>query len=186
MKDKIALVDLDGTLFDTNEINYYSYKEALEKEKFNNFNYNYFVKYCNGKSYTDFLPQFTNNADNEIIERIHNNKKKNYKKYLGKAKENIALVNLLNSIKSEYYLALVTTASYENTMEILNYFKLNNFFDLVITSKDCKLKKPNPEGFLRALKHFNITKEKAIVFEDSEVGIKAAKAAGIATFAVCK
>ena len=29
-KDKLILCDLDGTLFDTLEVNYHSYKEALK------------------------------------------------------------------------------------------------------------------------------------------------------------
>ena len=28
---KLAIFDMDGTLFNTNDVNYYSYKEALEK-----------------------------------------------------------------------------------------------------------------------------------------------------------
>ena len=30
MKDYLALFDLDGTLFDTGDVNYYAYKDALE------------------------------------------------------------------------------------------------------------------------------------------------------------
>ena len=32
---KLAIFDMDGTLFNTNNINYYAYKEALDKYKGN-------------------------------------------------------------------------------------------------------------------------------------------------------
>ena len=35
--------------------------------------------------------------------------------------------------------------------------------------------KPNPEGYLKAISHFNATPEDTIIFEDSDVGIEAAR-----------
>lgn len=81
-------------------------------------------------------------------------------------------------MKQEYYCALVTTASRKNCEELLNTFGLMELFDLILTQEEIPKKKPDPEGFFMAMKHFNISTEQTIIFEDSETGIKAAEQTG--------
>ena len=50
--------------------------------------------------------------------------------------------------------------------------------DLLVTNQDVINPKPDPEGYLKALKHFNINPQDAMIVEDSPKGIKAATAAG--------
>ena len=57
-------------------------------------------------------------------------------------------------------------------------------FDLVIAGEDVSKKKPEPEGYLKAMKHFDISPENSIIFEDSEVGILAGERSGAKVFVV--
>lgn len=170
---KLAIFDMDGTLFDTNNINYYAYKEAFEKYNIS-FSYEHYCKYCNGRHYKVFVPPLVNN-DSKKIEDIHNAKKEAYSKHLDKVKINEHLFNIIEQIKSEYKIALVTTASKRNTYEILEYTNKINLFDLILTSDDVKKPKPDPEGFKLAMKKYNVKPDDCLIFEDSEVGIEAAK-----------
>jgi beta-phosphoglucomutase-like phosphatase (HAD superfamily) len=52
-------------------------------------------------------------------------------------------------------------------------------FDLIVTDDDCRRGKPDPEGFLRALHGFGVEARESLVFEDSTLGIEAARRAGI-------
>ena len=131
----------------------------------------------------DFLPQITTN-DKTILEKIHKHKKEVYSKYLNFGKVNQALVDLINNSKWAYKVALVTMASKENTYDILNKFALTEIFDLILTHNDIENSKPNPEGFLKAMKIFHAKPEECIIFEDSEVGIKAAEQTGANVFIV--
>ena len=79
---------------------------------------------------------------------------------------------------------LVTTASRQNTYDILNHFGLVGIFDAILTQEDITRPKPNPEGFFRAMEKYNITPEKCLIFEDSEVGIEAAEQTGGTVFVV--
>lgn len=173
---KLALFDLDGTLFNTNEVNYYAYSEAL-KEKGYSIDYEYYKKYCNGRHYTTFLPQIVKN-DTKIVEYVHKRKKELYTKFLDKAIVNEHLFNIISSLKNTYNIGLVTTASKKNTYDILNYYKKLELFDLILTSDDIKTPKPNPEGYLKAISYFKTKPEDTIIFEDSDVGIEAAKKTG--------
>lgn len=174
-KNKLILCDLDGTLFDTLEVNYYSYKEALNIFNYD-IEYNFFLEQCYGKYYKDFLSELGFNE--EEMEKIHKIKKELYKKYLGCAKINGNLFNMLQVMKDFYYIALVTTASKKNSEEILNFFDKKDLFELIISAEDIKNKKPNPEGFIKAMNYFDINPKDTLIFEDSNVGIEAAIKSG--------
>ena len=181
---KLAIFDMDGTLFDTNEINYYAYKGAFEKYNIS-IDYEYYCNYCNGRHYKVFVSPLLN--DNEYkIEDVHNIKKSSYSKYLNKVKVNEHLFNIIENIKNDYKIALVTTASKKNTYEILEYTKKSELFDLILTSEDVKNSKPDPEGFILAMSKFNSEPNECIIFEDSGVGIEAAKKTGATVIKVEK
>jgi HAD superfamily hydrolase (TIGR01509 family) len=61
-----------------------------------------------------------------------------------------------------------------------------DYFDHVVTSDDVGFgrTKPNPDLFLMALNRLKVSKEAAIVFEDSPNGVRAANQAGIFVVAV--
>lgn len=181
---KLALFDLDGTLFDTRDVNYYAYKEALEKYDFQ-LDYNYYTKQCNGRHYTEFLPIITNNAGEDMYEKIHSIKKIAYRKYLSKAKINDKLFDIIRLYKeSNYILVVVTTASKTNTFDILKCFNVFDLFDLIVTSEDYERTKPYPDGFIYAMNKYNISNINTIIFEDSDVGIAAALATGSTVFKI--
>lgn len=182
MKKKLAMVDLDGTLFDTKNVNYNAYNDAL-KEYGYEIEYNYYCDFCNGRLYKEFIPKII--GDNtEMLENIHKSKKEYYSKHLDKAILNKGLYDLIKTIKDEYYIALVTTASKKNTLDILKKFKTDELFDLILTHEDINKPKPDPEGYISAMKHFKIKPEDSIIFEDSVPGIEAAKASGATVFVV--
>ena len=168
---KGIIFDLDGTLFDTTKVNFYSYKEALNAINYD-MDYDFFIKECYGKHYKEFLPKMGLN-ENEM-EIVHKIKKNTYNRYLNVAKINTHLFNMLESLKKEYHIALVTTASQKNSKEILDFFNKRELFELIIAAEDVENKKPNPEGFIKAMTYFNINPEDTLIFEDSDVGIEAA------------
>ena len=48
----------------------------------------------------------------------------------------------------------------------------------MLTHDDIVNSKPDPEGFLKAMKFFNARPQETIIFEDSEVGLQAAERSG--------
>lgn len=179
---KLIMIDLDGTLFDTKEINYRAYKEAIEPYGYT-IDYKYYCDFCNGRHYLDFLPQITT-TDKETLLDMHKRKKVAYSKYLEYGKVNVGLVQLMEKCRDEYKIALVTTASKQNTYDILERFKLVKLFDLILTHEDISKSKPDPEGYLKAMRKFEAKPEECIIFEDSDVGIEAAEKTGATVFAV--
>lgn len=181
MKRKLALFDLDGTLFDTKDVNYCAYNEALSLYGYS-IDYKFYCEYCNGRHYSDFIPQIVDKTD--LFSDIHQKKKELYSKYLSKARMNSELFSLIETIKDDYYVAIVTTASKKNTMEILSNFDKRDLFDLILTQDDITHTKPDPEGFIKAMEYFSISSDNTIIYEDSKTGIEAAKKSGATVF-VC-
>jgi beta-phosphoglucomutase len=73
---------------------------------------------------------------------------------------------------------------------ILDGAKLRSYFKVVVSAEEVKRGKPDPQGFLLALKKLNkqrvqpIASEHCVVIEDSHWGLQAAKAAHMRTVAV--
>lgn len=59
-----------------------------------------------------------------------------------------------------------------------------NFFDALVTGSDVANKKPNPEIFIKAAGKMKIDPADCLVLEDALSGIKAAKAAGMASIGI--
>lgn len=181
MRNKLAIFDLDGTLFDTRQVNYHAYKEALGRQSIE-LSKEYFFSRCFGKHYKEFLTEIV--GESLLVEKIHSDKKDIYPQMLDKARKNIQLFDLIERIKGNYYIAIVTTASRKNTTDILKCFGYEDYFDLVVTADDITNVKPDPEGFWYVMNRLKITAENTSIFEDSDVGIEAAKATGATVFAV--
>ncbi len=178
MKKYLAVFDLDGTLFDTGDVNYYAYKEAL-KILGVELDRDFFVRECNGRHYKEFLPEIMGEKGTpENIEKVHALKKEIYGKNLGKARENKHLFQIMEGLSDSYYLSVVTTASRKNASDILRYFGYQDLVEYMVAQEDITRVKPDPQGFLMAMEHFGMDAEHTVIFEDSDVGISAAEAAG--------
>lgn len=179
LKNKLAIFDLDGTLFDTKDVNYNAYQNAIKMVEIDvKIDYNDFCNLYNGKNYRDFLPKIIPNISEEQMKNIHNLKKDIYINYLDKAKKNNLLFAIIQEMKKSFFISIVTNASKKNVDDILEKFCVKDLFDLLITQEDIENPKPSAEGFLKVMDYFSILKENTIIFEDSEIGIQAAIESG--------
>ena len=177
LKNNLIISDVDGTIFRTEMVNFLSYKFAFEKHGYN-LEFDEYMEKMFGKFYKQFIPVMIKGSSNEVVESIHDVKKCVYKDYLSHATLNEHLINIFLSMKSQYYLAIVSTACKENTIEIMKRFDIFDIFDLIITQEDVHRTKPDPEGFLKAIDYFRVEAKNTLIFEDSDVGIQAALKTG--------
>ena len=180
-KKKLAMFDMDGTLYDTIEINYYAYREAIAHFGVD-LDRDFFMNECFGHNYKTFVPMIM--GDSEHAEEIHELKMADYKKYFDKAKMNSHLFNMIENLRKDYYIALVTTGSKKNVYEIVRHFGHEDLFDLIVTQADVAAQKPDPEAYLFAMNHFGVEPEDCLIFEDSRSGLTAAKKSGAQVFKV--
>lgn len=177
-KAKALIFDLDGTLADTMPVHFLAYKNIL-------------VKYG-----IDFTPEifgtlagipavgtirklnelFGTNMDPEVIGHF---KELEYEKIMDKMKPIAPVVSLAKKYYGKLPMA-VGTGGYKRlawkTMEIIG---LENYFDILVSNEDVAYSKPHPETFLKCAKKLGVEPELCQVFEDGDLGIQAAKAAGM-------
>ncbi len=81
-------------------------------------------------------------------------------------------------------LAVVSGSRRDSVTASLITLGLLEKFDVLICAEDCKNGKPDPEPFLLAAAHLKVPAESCLVFEDTDMGIQAAQAAGMASVKV--
>ncbi len=189
-KNGLVIFDMDGTLFDTEKVNAEAYRMALKPENIE-LTDDYYRQHCFGRHYTDFLPELTKRAEGgpaSASERVHERKKVLYHECMGRARKNKILFDMIDAVREKKYIALVTTASETNVFEMLDCFGVRECFDLILSQENIPedRQKPDPEGFLMAMRHFGAAPSDTVIFEDSDAGIEAAMKSGAAVMRVMK
>jgi len=81
-------------------------------------------------------------------------------------------------------MALATSANQQNIALVLDGLGIRNYFAVVVGAEDIRNSKPHPEMFLTAARRLVIPSQSCLVFEDSPVGIEAARRAGMRTVVI--
>ncbi len=93
-------------------------------------------------------------------------------------------LEIVAALARRYRLAIVTSAEPEPFARTHAGTGLLPYFEIVLT-RDCyQRSKPDPEPYLRAVELLGLTPAQCLVIEDSRRGLQAARAAGIACWAI--
>jgi HAD superfamily hydrolase (TIGR01509 family) len=88
------------------------------------------------------------------------------------------LREVLESLKPRFGLAVATNRS--NTInKVLEWNRLDRYFDIVVSSLDVKYPKPHPESLWKILRFFSIDPRQALYIGDSSVDRETAEAATV-------
>ena len=171
---KLIVTDFDGTLVDTFEANLRAYQEAFEKVHLKLTANDY--QRCFGFRFERFMSEM-GITDELTINFIRENKKKYYPKHFDYLKVNTPLAELISTFHAHGgKTAIASTARRENLENALRYTNLNSIFDLILAGEQVEHGKPSPEIYEKVMEKLNILPEETLIFEDSEVGLLAAKA----------
>jgi HAD superfamily hydrolase (TIGR01549 family) len=61
----------------------------------------------------------------------------------------------------------------------LTHLQCVDWFDAIVTAEDTERHKPDPDVFLEAAKRLKVPAERCLVYEDSDLGVEAARRAGM-------
>ena len=124
-------------------------------------------------------------ASPELIEAIYKDKTEHFTQMTGGFPGIIPNVDkVLYFLRSQGVQCWVVTGSGQrNLIDALNK-TFDNVFTGIISSFDVTKGKPDPEPYLKAWERSGFKKEECMVVENAPLGVRAAKAAGLYTFAV--
>ena len=90
------------------------------------------------------------------------------------------VLHLLQKLKENNILTALATSSRKESCDfIIDRLKIRPYFQSIINGDDIVNNKPNPEIYLKAAKNLRIKPHDCVVFEDSHLGVEAAKRAGM-------
>lgn len=91
-----------------------------------------------------------------------------------------AIQNTLHALeKKDLVFALATSNRRSRVESFLKQFELTGIFSIIVGGEKVAKKKPDPEVYLKTLEELGLPASVVLTVEDSSVGLRAAKAAGL-------
>jgi beta-phosphoglucomutase family hydrolase len=177
------LFDCDGTIADSMPLHYIAWKKALAEW---NCTFDEKTFYSWGGIPTDEVVSLLNQQQGLGMspERVASQKENYYFDLLPQLKGVPEVLEHIEAQHGRIPFAVVSGSTRESVTASLVSLKLLDRFDVLVCAGDYKKSKPDPEAFLLAAAKLGVPPENCLVFEDTDVGIQAAKAAGMASVKV--
>lgn len=92
---------------------------------------------------------------------------------------------LIDELRTRGVPLAITSSAVKSSIEaILARLGMRNAFTLIVDGSEVAHGKPDPESYLLTARKLGVAPERCVVFEDSEVGVEAAKRAGMFCIAI--
>jgi beta-phosphoglucomutase family hydrolase len=177
------LFDCDGTIVDSMPIHYLAWKRALAEWNCT-FSEELFYAW-GGVSVPDVIRRL-NAAQglNMPVEAVADRKESFYYEGLPQLQPVAEVLEHIDDQYGRIPLAVVSGSSRESVEASLTTLHLLDRFDALVCAGDYTKGKPDPEPFLLAASRLKVDPKSCLVFEDAELGVQAATAAGMASVLV--
>ena len=180
---KAYLFDCDGTIADSMPLHYIAWKKALGEWNCE-FDEKLFYAW-GGTPIAEIISTLNEKHGLRMpVETVAHRKEEFYFELLPQLK---VVPEVLEHIEAEHGripFAVVSGSTRDSVIASLTSLNLLDRFNTLVCAGDYKKSKPDPEPFLVAASRLGIAPEACLVFEDTDMGIAAATAAGMASVKV--
>lgn len=180
---KGIIFDMDGTLVDSMPAHLEAWEKTcaiheipFDRDWFYNLGGMPSIRIAN-----EINRSFRQNFDTE---RLANTKYKFYDEIAHKGEVIEPVYQVLLDNKGTKKVAVGTGSRMFNAEPLLDQTGILPMLDALVTADDVVNHKPNPDTFLEAAKRIGVAPQDCVVFEDTELGVKAALAAGMDCYMV--
>jgi len=172
------LFDCDGTIADSMPLHYIAWKKILAEWNCH-FDEHYFYS-LGGTPIAEIVSMLNNQHNlNMPVEAVCSRKEELYYELLPQLKAIPEVLEHIHARHGEIPFAVVSGGTREAVAASLTTLEILDRFDLLVCAEDYKKGKPDPEAFLVAAERLKVKPESCLVFEDTDLGIQAATAAGM-------
>lgn len=112
-------------------------------------------------------------------EAVADHKEKLFGEILHEVKAIAAVEEVIRDYHEVMPMAVASGGTRENITRTLEILGLLPYFEVIVSADDVEHGKPSPDIFLEAARRIGIEPAHCLVFEDGDMGIKAAQAAGM-------
>ncbi|HEX2584060.1 MAG TPA: beta-phosphoglucomutase family hydrolase [Steroidobacteraceae bacterium] len=174
------IFDMDGTLVDSGKLHEHAWSEMLTK---------YGVPIDRAlmrslagvptKATIETLLQHFKLTVNASLDEMNDYKEQIVREHMHRFVKPTALLELVHRYHGNKRMAVGTGASTTEANTILKICKVDHYLDAIVGADQVANPKPAPDIFLRCAELMNVTPDQCVVFEDSKLGLQAARRAGM-------
>jgi len=180
---KAYLFDCDGTIVDSMPLHYVAWKQALGEWNCA-FEEKLFYAW-GGMPVVEIIRSLNEMQGLKMpVELVSSRKEELYYEILPQLKAVPEVVEHIDAQHGQIPFAVVSGSTRESVTASLRSLALLDKFETLVCAGDYSRAKPDPEAFLMAAERLGIAPQSCLVFEDTEMGIEAATAAGMASVKV--
>jgi HAD superfamily hydrolase (TIGR01509 family) len=177
------LFDCDGTIVDSMPLHYIAWKTALAEWNCA-FDEDLFYSW-GGKPVDEIISTLNRmNRLNMPVEAVGTRKESLYFDSLPHLKAIDDVVQHIHAQHGRIPFAVVSGGRRDSVIRSLTTVNLLDRFETIVGAEDYLHSKPAPDAFLLAAERLGVAAENCLVFEDTDLGIQAATAAGMASVRV--
>jgi HAD superfamily hydrolase (TIGR01509 family) len=180
---KAYLFDCDGTIADSMPLHYVAWSRALSEWNCE-FREETFYAW-GGMPVADIISAL--NIEHGLsmpVDGVASRKEQLYYEILPQLKPVPEVLEHIEASHGQIPFAVVSGSTRDSVTASLETLKILDRFDTLVCAGDYGKSKPDPEPFLIAAERLGIAPPDCLVFEDTEMGIQAATAAGMASVKV--
>ncbi|MEV6978947.1 HAD family phosphatase [Kitasatospora sp. NPDC093806] len=177
------LFDCDGTIADSMPLHYLAWTEALA-EWGCEFPEDLFYAW-GGRPVTEIIASLNERQGLAMpVAAVARREEELYRRHLPRLTAVPGILPHIEYASGTLPTAVVSGSTREGVTESLTTLGLLDRFDTLVCAGDYARAKPDPEAFLLAAERLGVEPRDCLVFEDTDLGIQAATAAGMASVRV--
>jgi HAD superfamily hydrolase (TIGR01509 family) len=174
------LFDCDGTVADSMPLHYIAWTKSLAEWNCT-FDEKLFYAW-GGRPVAEIISLLNEQQRLSMqVERVASRKEDLYRELLPQLKAVPEVLEHIDAQHGRIPFAVVSGSMRESVTASLVSLRLLDRFATMVCAGEYKNSKPDPECFLLAASRLGVAPESCLVFEDTEMGIQAANAAGMAS-----
>jgi HAD superfamily hydrolase (TIGR01509 family) len=182
---KAYLFDCDGTIADSMPLHYVAWKRVLAEWNCE-FSEELFYAW-GGMPVSEIIDTLNKMYGLHMpVEDVSHRKEARYFEILPELKAVPEVLEHIEASHGRIPFAVVSGSTRDSVTASLKALGILDRFETLVCAGDYKNSKPDPEPFLIAAKRLGVAPADCLVFEDTEMGIQAATAAGMASVKIAQ
>ena len=180
------LFDCDGTIVDSMPLHFVAWTKALAEYGCTDFTEPYFYS-LGGVPVTGVIDAINLRDGSSIpAEEFAVRKEDLYYELIHQLQPVPEVLEVIHSHHGKLPFAVVSGSTRDSVVKSLVALGILHLFDTLVCAGDYNHGKPSPEPFLLAAHRLNVDPTRCLVFEDADVGIQSATAAGMASVRIAQ
>ncbi|HTR80229.1 MAG TPA: HAD-IA family hydrolase [Bacteroidota bacterium] len=175
---KALIFDCDGTLIDSMPLHMEAWEHSIKSLK-GEWDYDFFFS-KKGKPDTEIVELYNLNYRSHLdAGQVAEIKDEYFYRHADRLRPVAAVVETAAHYRNILPMAVASGSSRKNVDFQLDTLGIKEYFSVILSADDRLKPKPSPDIFLEAAKRMKVSPRECQVFEDAELGIEAARNAGM-------